>query len=152
MTNQKIFEYYVNHLTEEIIDIATDIYLGAFYMVTKELPELLCYDIFCKIAVEQRGGFSLNYKKIAPEVSEVMQYRDEVNNWIQAVLDESYDELDYEVRQSEYNNIIQNINRYAKSAAKTSSEYVTFLRPGSEIMQLLKSRVKDKLFPEEDQF
>jgi hypothetical protein len=67
------------------------------------------------------------------------------------VLDESYDDLDYEVRQSEYNLHVNKINQYAKSTSKTSSEYITFLRPGSDIMQLLKTRVKNKVWPEEDQ-
>ena len=150
--NQKIFEYHVNQLSETISEIPPDIFLGALYMVTKELPELLSYESFCKIAIDKRGGFSLKYKKIEQTNSEVMEYRNEVNDWIQEVLDEPYDDLDYEVRRSEYNLHVNKINQYAKSVSKTSSEYVTFLRPGSEIMKLLRTRVKSKLWPEEDQF
>ena len=150
--NQKIFEYHVNQLSETISEIPPDILLGALYMVTKELPELLSYESFCKFAIDKRGGFSLRYKKIQKTNSEVMLYRDEVKAWIDEVLDESYDDIDYEVRQSEYKLHVYKINQYAKTASKTSSEYITFLRPGSEIMQLLNSRVKDKLFPEENQF
>ena len=149
--NQKIFEYHVNQLSETISEIPQDILLGALYMVTKELPELLSYESFCKIAIDKRGGFSINHKKIQRSNSEVMSYRDEVKAWIEEVLDESYDDLDYEVRQSEYNLHVNKINQYAKSASKTSSEYITFLRPGSEIMQLLKTRVKNKVWPDEDQ-
>ena len=149
--NQKIFEFQVNQLPKTNTDISLEILLGALYMVNKELPELLSYESFCKIAIEKRGGFSLNYKKIDRNNSKVMEYRNEVDDWIQEVLDESYDDLDYEVRQSEYNLHVNKINQYAKSASKTSSEYVTFLRPGSEIMKLLRTRVKSKLWPEEDQ-
>ncbi len=149
--NQKIFEFQVNELPKTNTDISLEKSLGALYMVNKELPELLSYESFCKIAIEKRGGFSLNYKKIDRNNSEVMEYRNEVDDWIQEVLDESYDDLDYEVRQSEYNLHVNKINHYAKSASKTSSEYVTFLRPGSEIMKLLRTRVKSKLWPEEDQ-
>jgi hypothetical protein len=149
--NQKIFEFQVNQLPDTISEIPPDIFLGALYMVTKELPELLTYESYCKIAIEKRGGFSINHKKIQRSNSEVMSYRDEVKNWIQEVLDEPYDDLDYEVRQSEYNMHVHKINQYAKSASKTSSEYITFLRPGSEIMQLLNTRVKDKVWPDEDQ-
>jgi hypothetical protein len=80
-----------------------------------------------------------------------MEYRNEVKDWIQEVLDEPYDDLDYEVRQSEYNLHVNKINQYAKSASKTSSEYITFLRPGSDIMILFRTRVKDKVWPDEDQ-
>ena len=149
--NQKIFEYHVNQLSETISEIPPEILLGALYIVTKELPELLSYESFCKIAIDKRGGFSLRYKKIERTNSEVMEYRNEIKDWIQEVLDESYDDLDYEVRQSEYNLHVNKINQYAKSASITSSEYITFLRPGSEIMQLLRTRVKNKVWPEEGQ-
>jgi len=47
-------------------------------MITKEIPELLSYETFCRIAVEKRGGFSIRYKKVEKTTSEVMIYRDEV--------------------------------------------------------------------------
>ena len=149
--NQKIFDYHVNQLSENTSDIPIEISLGALYIVNKELPELLSYEAFCKFVIEKRGGFSVNYKKIEKSNSEVMLYRDDVKAWIEEVLYEAYDGLDYEVRQSEYTMHVHKINQYAKSASNTSSEYITFLRPGSEIMQLLKTRVKNKVWPDEDQ-
>ena len=53
----------------------------------------------------------IKYKKIEKSNSEAMLYRDEVKDWIQKVLDESYDDLDYEVRQSEYNMHLNKINQ-----------------------------------------
>jgi len=42
------------------------------------------------------------------------------------------------------------IKSYANSASNTSSEYITFLRPGSDIMQLLNNKIRGILWPDED--
>jgi hypothetical protein len=149
--NKKIFEYFVNKLAEIKIEISENVYLGALFLVNKEIPELLTYEKLCKIAVDKRGGFSATYTKIKKTNSEVMQYREQVRNWIYVVLDEPYDEMDIEVRRSEYYHHIEKIDCYAKAASNTSSEYITFLRPGSEIMQLLNNKIRGILWPDEDQ-
>ncbi len=149
--NKKIFGYFVNKLAEIKIEISENVYLGALFLVNKEIPELLSYEKLCKIAVDKREGFSTTYTRIKKTNSEVMQYREQVRDWIYVVLDETYDEMDIEVRRSEYMYHMNKINSYAKSASNTSSEYITFLRPGSEIMQLFKKKIRGILWPEEDQ-
>jgi len=148
--NKKIFEYFVNQLVEIKTEIVENVYLGALYLVNKEIPELLSYEELCKIAVDKRGGFSTTYTKIKINNSEVMQYREQVRDWINVVLDEPYDEMDMEVRRSEYFHHMNRIKSYAKSASNTSSEYITFLRPGSDIMQLLNNKIRVILWPDED--
>ncbi len=147
---QKIYDYYMDLLPVDHKDISEENFLGALYLIYKETPDLLPYDHLCKIAIDKRNGFSIRYLREKEEKSAVLKYKDEVSDWIDMVLDELIHNIDYEVRQSEYNAIIHNIKQFYQSEPKNTTAYVTFLRPNSDIMNLLKGKVKTKIFPEDE--
>ncbi len=147
-TNKKIYDYHMNLLPESITDIPNNVYLGSLYLLYKEMPELLSYEKLCEIVVEKRGGFSINYTTVNKPNSEILQYKTEVDYWIQEVMEEPYEEIDFETRQAEYKIIRGRIEKYQQSTSNSTTEYITFLRPGSATMKMLK-HVIDKLFPVE---
>ena len=147
---KKIYEYYVDLLPEKHANISEEKYLGALYLIYKEAPDLLSYDHLCSIVVDKREGFSVKYIKEKEEKSAVIKYKEDVLQWIEMVLEEPAIELDYEVRQAEYENILQKIKEFYDAEPKNSTAYVSFLRPQSDIMNLLNGKVKAKIFPEDE--
>jgi hypothetical protein len=142
--DEALWEYYIEQLPEVQEDIEIDKLAGAYYLIHRVKREVIGYARLCEILVNLRGGFSVyRYKRSAPR-SEVLDFRDNLKDWIEAVLDEPEEEIDIEVRRSEYRRYSLALDKLAKQVEKRTTPYVTMTRPGSPIRNEL-SLVEKKL-------
>ncbi len=139
-----LWEFYIDQLPEIQEDIELDKLLGAYYLIHRVKYSVLQYAQLCEIIVEARGGLSVYYFKRGVPRSEALDFRDNLKDWINMVLEENEDVLDIEVRRSEYRMYITALDKLSKKINKNSTLYVTLARPGSAIRNDL-SLVEKKL-------
>lgn len=139
-----LWEFYIDQLPEIQEDIELDKLLGAYYLIHRVKNGVLQYAQLCEIILEAKGGLSIYYFKKQMPRSEALDFRDNLRDWIDLVLEESEEELDIEVRRAEYRQYIVALDKLSKKVKKNETLYVTFTRPGSPIRNNL-SLVEKKL-------
>jgi hypothetical protein len=142
--DEALWEFYIDKLPEIQEDIPLDKLLGAYYLIHRVKLGVLSYEKLCEIIVEARGGLSIYYHKPQMPRSEALDFRDNLKDWIDLVLEEPEEELDIEVRRAEYRQYIVALDKLSKKVKKNETLYVTFTRPGSPIRNDL-SLVEKKL-------
>ena len=142
--DEALWEYHIEQLPEMQEEIELDKLIGAYYMIHKVKPGVLLYEQLCKIIIELRGGLSIYHHRETMERSEMLDFRDNLQDWIKMVLDEPEDDLDIETRRAEFRQYVEILDKLSKKAQKNSTIYVTLTRPSSDIRKSL-SLVEKKL-------
>ncbi len=142
--DEALWEFQINQLPEIQEDIELDKLLGAYYLIHRVKFGVLNYEKLCEIIVEARGGFSIYYYKPQMPRSEALNFKDNLRDWIDIILEESAEDLDIEVRRSEYRQYVVALDKLSKKVNKNSTIYVSLTRPGSHVRNDL-SLVEKKL-------
>ncbi len=128
-----LWEFYIDQLPEIQEDIELDKLLGAYYLIHRIKLGVLSYEKLCEIIVEARGGLSIYYYKPQMPRSEALDFRDNLRDWIDLILEESEEDLDIEVRRAEYRQYVVALDKLSKRVNKHTTIYVSLTRPGSAI-------------------
>lgn len=142
--DEALWEFYIDKLPEIQEDIELDKLLGAYYLIHRVKLGVLSYGKLAEIILEARGGLSVYYFKHGIPRSEALDFRDNLKDWVDMVLKENEEELDIEVRRSEYRMYTMALDKLSKKINKHSTLYVTLARPGSSVRKDL-SLVEHKL-------
>lgn len=128
-----LWEFQIDQLPEIQKEVESDKLLGAYYMIHRVKLGVLSYEKLAEIILEVRGGLSIYYFKEKTPQSEALDFRDNLKDWVELVLEEPEKELDIEVRRSEYRMYITALDKLSKKIDKNSTLYVTLARPGSSV-------------------
>jgi hypothetical protein len=135
--DEALWEYYIDQLPLVQEEIELDKLLGAYYMIHRVKNGVIQYDKLCEIIMEARGGLSVYYFKRGVVRSEALDFRDNLKEWIEMVLEEPEEDLDIETRRGEYRQYSVALDKLARKVHKRSTLYVTLTRPNSPIRNSL---------------
>jgi hypothetical protein len=142
--DEALWEFYIDKLPEIQEDMELDKLLGAYYLIHRIKSGVLSYEKLAEIILEARGGLSIYYHKPQMPRSEALDFKDNLRDWIDMILEESVEDLDIEVRRSEYRQYVVALDKLSKKVNKNSTIYVSLTRPGSHVRNDL-SLVEKKL-------
>jgi hypothetical protein len=142
--DEALWEFQIDQLPEIQEEIELDKLLGAYYLIHRVKLGVLSYGKLCEIILEARGGLSVYYFKQTIPRSEALDFRDNLKDWIDMVLEEPKEDLDIEVRRAEYRQYVIALSKLSKKIDKHTTTYVSLTRPGSPIRNDL-SLVEKKL-------